>query len=135
MLCYGILHPKQEERDCRLNQTPMVNHTYTPKERKKAKVPQLCLTYCNPMDYTYSPWNFPGQNTEVGSLSLLQGILPTQGSNPGLPHGRQTLYQLSHKGSPIILEWVAYPLSSGSSALLVDSLSTELSGKPKTNIR
>ena len=57
----------------------------------------------------YSPWNFPGQNTGVGSLSLLQGIFPTQGSNPDLPHYRQILYQLSHKGSPRILEWVAYP--------------------------
>ena len=34
----------------------------------------------------YSPWNSPGQNTGVGSLSLLQRIFPTQGSNPGLPH-------------------------------------------------
>jgi len=48
----------------------------------------------------YSPWNSPGQNTGVGSLSLLQGIFPTQGSNPGLPHCRWILYQLSHKGSP-----------------------------------
>ena len=48
----------------------------------------------------YSPWNSPGQNTGVGSLSLLQGIFPAQGSNPGLPHCRQILYQLSHKGSP-----------------------------------
>ena len=39
----------------------------------------------------YSPWNFPGQNTGVGSLSLLQGVFPTQGSNPGLLHGRQIL--------------------------------------------
>ena len=44
-----------------------------------------------------------GQNTGVGSLSLLQGIFPTQGSNPGLPHCRRILYQLSHKGSPRIL--------------------------------
>ena len=51
----------------------------------------------------YSPWNSPGQNTGVGSLSLLQGIFPTQGSNPGLLHGRQILYQLSHKGSPVRL--------------------------------
>ena len=43
----------------------------------------------------------PGQNTGVGSLSLLQGIVPTQGSNSGLRHCRQILYQLSHKGSPI----------------------------------
>ena len=49
----------------------------------------------------YSPWNSPGQNTGVGSLSLLQGIFPTQGSNPGFPHCRQILYQLSHKGSLI----------------------------------
>ena len=63
----------------------------------------------------YSPWNSPGQNTGVGSLSLFQGIFPTQGSNPGLPHCRQILYQLSHKGSPRILEWVAYPFSKGSS--------------------
>ena len=48
----------------------------------------------------YSPWNSPDQNTGVGSLSLLQGIFPTQGSNPGLPHCRWILYQLSHKGSP-----------------------------------
>ena len=65
----------------------------------------------------YSPWNSPGQNTGVGSLSLLQGIFPIQGSNPGLPHYRQIIYQLSHKGSPRILEWVAYPFSSGSSRL------------------
>ena len=51
----------------------------------------------------YSPWNSPGQNTGVGSLFLLQGIFPTQGSNPGLPHCRRILYQLSHKGSP---RWV-----------------------------
>ena len=61
----------------------------------------------------YSPWNTPGQNTGVSSLSLLQEIFPTQGSNPGPPHCRQILYQLSHKGSPRILEWVAYPFSSG----------------------
>jgi len=47
-----------------------------------------------------SPWNSPGQNTGVGSLSLFQGIFPTQGLNPGLPHCRWILYQLSHKGSP-----------------------------------
>ena len=63
----------------------------------------------------YSPWNSPGQNTGVGSLSLLQRIFPTQESNPGLLHCRQTLYQLSQKGSPRILEWVAHPSPSGSS--------------------
>ena len=52
-----------------------------------------------------SPWNSPGQNTGVGSLSLLQGVFLTQGLNPGLPHCRQILYPLSHRGSPRILEW------------------------------
>ena len=47
----------------------------------------------------YSPGNSPGQNTRVGSLSLLQGIFPTQGVNPVLLHCRWILYQLSHKGS------------------------------------
>ena len=54
-----------------------------------------------------SPWNSPGQNTEVGSLFLLQGIFPTQGLNPGLPHCRRMLYELSHKGSPRRHEVVA----------------------------
>ena len=39
---------------------------------------------------------------EWDPLSLLQGIFPTQGSNPGLPYSRQMLYPLSHKGSPFI---------------------------------
>ena len=47
----------------------------------------------------YSLWNSPGQNTGVGCHTLLYGIFPTQGLNPGLPHCRQILYQLSHKGS------------------------------------
>ena len=47
----------------------------------------------------YSPWNSPGQNTRVDSLSLLQGIFPAQGSNTGLSHCRWILYQLSHNGS------------------------------------
>ena len=44
------------------------------------------------------PWDFPGKNTGVGCHFLLQGIFPTQGLNPGLSHGRQTLYCLSHQG-------------------------------------
>ena len=63
----------------------------------------------------YSPWKSPGQNTGVGSLSLLQGIFPTQGLNPGPPHCKWILYQLSQKGSPRILERVAFPFSRGSS--------------------
>ena len=63
----------------------------------------------------YSPWNSLGRNSGVGSLSLLQGNFLIQGSSPGLSHCRHILYQLSHKGSPRILEWVAYSFSSGSS--------------------
>ena len=80
--------------------------------RSEMKVAQLCPTLCNPMD---CPWNSPGQNTGVVSLSLHQGSFPTQGLNPGHPHCRQILYQLSHKGSLRTLEWVAYPFSRGSS--------------------
>ena len=47
----------------------------------------------------YSPWTCPGQNTGMGSLSLLQEIFPTQGSNPGLPNCRRILHQLNHHGS------------------------------------
>ena len=65
----------------------------------------------------HSPWNSPGQSTSVGKpfLPLLQGTFPTQGLNPGPPYCRQILYQLSHKGSSRVLEWVAYPVSSTSS--------------------
>ena len=88
----------------------------------------------------YSPQNSPGQNIGVCSLSLLHGTFPTQGSNSGLSHCWQSLYQLNHRGSPRILEWIACLFSRGSSwsryqtgspALQEESLSTELSGKPK----
>ena len=72
----------------------------------KGKVAQSCLTLCDPKGHS-SPWNSPGQNTGVGSLSLLQGIFLTQGLNPGLQHCRWIIYQLNYKGSPRILEWVA----------------------------
>ena len=51
----------------------------------------------------YSPWNSPGKNTGVGSLSLLQQIFPTQESNQGLLHCRQILYQLSYQESPLFI--------------------------------
>ena len=53
----------------------------------------------------YSPWNSPGQNTGVGSLSLLQGIFPTQGSSPGLPHCRWILYQLRPREAQRTVEY------------------------------
>ena len=106
----------------------MIRNKYT------VKVSLSCLTFCN-----CSPWNSPGQNTGVDSLSLLQGIFPTQGLNPGLPLCRWILYQLSHQGSPRVLEWVAYPFSRGTSwsrnwtgvsCIAVGPLPAEPAGKP-----
>ena len=55
------------------------------------------------------PWGFPGKGIGVGCHSLLQGIFPTQGSNLGLPHCRQTLYHLSQQGSPTsICGWLQW---------------------------
>ena len=62
----------------------------------------------------YSPWNSPGQNTGMGSFPSPRD-LPIQELNPGLLYCRWILYQLSHKGSPRILECIAYPFFSGSS--------------------
>ena len=82
-------------------------------------VAQSYLTLCNPMDCSPPGSSVhedsPGKNTGVGCHALLQGIFPTQGSNPGLPHCRWILYHLSHQRSPRILEWVSYPFSRGSS--------------------
>ena len=67
-------------------------------------VVQSCLTPCDHIDCNLPASSVhadsPGKNTGVGSHSLLQGIFPTQGSNPGLPHCRQILYCLNHQGSP-----------------------------------
>ena len=82
-----------------------IKHTPKMKSESRSALPH----------WLYSPWNSPGQNSGVGSLSLLQGIFPTQGLNPGLLHCRWIPYHLSHKGNPRILEWVAYPFSRGSS--------------------
>ena len=82
-------------------------------------VTQSCLTLGDPMDCTLPGSSVhgdsPGKNTGVDSLFLLQGIFPNQGSNPDLPRCRQILYLLSHQRSPVILEWVAYPFSRGTS--------------------
>ena len=68
------------------------------------EVAQSCPTLCDPMDCSLLGSSihgiFQANNTGVGCHFLLQRIFPTQGSNPGLPHCRQTLYHLSHQGSP-----------------------------------
>ena len=62
----------------------------------------------------YNPWNSPGQNTGVGSLSLLQGIFPTQGWNPGLPHCRWIFLPPELQGKSKNTGVAAYPFSSES---------------------
>ena len=69
----------------------------------KTEVSQSFPTICNQWTVACTkllcPWNSPGKNTGVCCHFLPQGIFPTQGSNPGLTHCRQTLYHLSHQGS------------------------------------
>ena len=78
-------------------------------------VAQSCPTPCDLMDYSLPGSSVhgesPSKHTGEGCHALLQGIFPTQGSNPGLRHCRWTPYRLSHQGSPRILEWVSYPFS------------------------
>ena len=68
------------------------------------KLSESCSVMSNSLEPhgLYSPWNSPGQNTRVGSFSLLQGIFPTQGSNQGLVHCKLILYQLSYLASPML---------------------------------
>ena len=79
---------------------------------------QSCLTLCGPLDHSppgaSAHGDSPGKNTGVSGHALLQGILLTQGSNPGCPHCGQMLYCLSHQGTPRTLEWAACPFSRGS---------------------
>ena len=78
--------------------------------------------------WTDSPWNSPGQNTGVGSLSLRQRIFPTQGSNPGLNTLQEDSYQLSHKAINKQKMYFAQVTAEG--ALLTDSFLPEpLKGK------
>ena len=73
-------------------------HAMCAKWYSEVKVAHSYPTLCDPMEYTVHGI-LQTRILEWGSLSLLQGIFLTQGSNPGIPHGRWILYQLSHKGS------------------------------------
>ena len=81
----------------------LVKHSETDQSRLpsllwvKVKVTQSHPTLCDPMD---SPWNSPGQNSGVGSLSLLQGFFPSQGSSPGLPHLQADSLPAEPQGKP-----------------------------------
>jgi len=69
----------------------------------------VCVCVCAQSCPLTTLWNSPGFNTGVGSLSLFQEIFPTQGLNPGLPHCRWILYQLSCQGSPDSWESALFP--------------------------
>ena len=94
---------------------------------------------CSPPGY--NPWAFPSKNTRVGFHFLLQGILPTQGSNLHLQHlciARQILYQLSYQGSPRITEealkilmWGDSSGDSGENSVMSDSLRPLSMGFPR----
>ena len=110
-------------------------------------VTQSCPTVCKSMNCSLPGCSVhgdsSGKNTGVGCHDHLQGIFPTQGLKPGLPHCRQILYCLSHQWRGRILKWVAYPFSSGffdpgiqseSPALQADSLPAEQPGEPDNGI-
>ena len=66
---------------------------------QKVKVKSFSRVQLSGTPWLLCPWDSPGKNTGVGCYFLLQGIFPTQGSNPGLLHCRHMLYPLSHQGS------------------------------------
>ena len=76
-------------------------------------VTQSCPTLCGPKDCSPPGSSIhgdsPGKNTGVGCHALIQGIFPTRGSNPGLPHCRRILYHLSHQGSPNFVNLIIKP--------------------------
>ena len=76
------------------NRTKVSLNLYRTMKESESEVTQSCPTLCNrgllPTKLLH-PWDPPGKNTGVGCHFLLQGIFPTQGSNPGLPHCRQML--------------------------------------------
>ena len=72
-------------------------------------ITQSCLTLCNPTDCSPPGSSVqgqtPGKNTRVGCCALLQGVFPTHGLNPGLPHRRRILYCLHHQGMLVDENW------------------------------
>ena len=105
MSCFNIW--KTEYIDCKLELASLkMSYFCLIAWVSEVKVAQSCLTLCDAVDCTLPGSSVhgdsPGKNTGVGCHALLQGIFPTQESNPGLPYCRQILYQLSHKGSPTI---------------------------------
>ena len=98
----SLLYKVNEERKTEKCENPSWGHTtskWPNKVKSESESHSVVSGSLRPYGL-YSLWNSPGQNTRVSSHSLLQGIFPSQRSNPGLPHFRWILYLLSHRGSP-----------------------------------
>ena len=92
--CTTVFFTKRKYKWYQINYDTMPRHSHIPnKEIREVRWSESRSVMASSLR---PPWNSPGKNTGVGNLSFLQGIFPTQESNPGLPHCRQTLYQLSH---------------------------------------
>ena len=108
LACCTLWCHKESETTERVNWTEMI---WSIKWKwKSLRYVQLFVTPWTIQSMAFSRSEYWG-----GNLSLLQGIFPAKRSHPGLLHCRQILYELSHKGNPRTLEWVAYPFSSRSS--------------------
>ena len=98
-------HRESDTTECLT--TSVIYLSICPSSGDMVLVTQSCLTPCDHIAYSplgsSDPWTSPGKNTGVGSHFLLQGIFPTQRSNPHLPSGRQILFCLSHQGSLFII--------------------------------
>ena len=106
---HGVTESQTHLTECLT--TSVIYLSIHPSSGNTVLVTQSCLTPCDHIDYSRlgssDPWNSPGKNAGVGSHFLLQGIVPTQRSNPRLPVGRQILFSLSHQGSPFIICYVS----------------------------
>ena len=97
--------PERNKLIAPVHQVCLIYNIITSQHPVLCCVTQPCLTLCDPKNC--SPpgssvhGDSPGKNTGVGCYALLQGVFPTQGSNPGLPHCSRILYCLSHQRSPL----------------------------------
>ena len=96
----------------------MLTYPRKPDYPPSVRVAQSCLTLCNPTRLLH-PWNSSGKNAGVGNHSLLQGIFPSQGLNPGLLRCRQILYQLRHQGSPSSIQYLLGTIGTFDNLLLI----------------
>ena len=150
VVCIALDQSLRDNGDQKTQRTSQGTCFQGAKPQVKWKWKLLSRVRLFPTLWTIQSVEFPRPEYWSRYLSLLQGIFPTQGSNPGLPHCRWILYQLRHKGSPRIsqkvqgigvgslslLQHIFRPRSwLGSPALQAGSSPTELSGKPRIQVK